>query len=80
MTIIVSTIKLRKPKKLGVAVDSWLRHDGRAVACSAATCLYLLRTFLLEFSIVGTVTGAWTFSVSVATIVETSVAMMTDVG
>jgi hypothetical protein len=34
------TIKFRKPMKLGVVGESWLRHEVLGRECTAATCLY----------------------------------------
>ncbi len=39
------TIKFRKPMKLGVVGESWLRHDVLGRECTAATCLYFFCTF-----------------------------------
>lgn len=35
------TIRFLNPKKLGAAVESWLRHDVFGLEWTAATCLYL---------------------------------------
>lgn len=34
--------RLRKPKKLGLSVESWLKHEVRSTACTAKVCLYFL--------------------------------------
>lgn len=34
-------MRFRKPRKLGECSESWLRHDVRNFACTAATCRYL---------------------------------------
>ena len=36
-------MRFRKPRKLGVAVESWLRVDGLVCECMAARCLYFRR-------------------------------------
>lgn len=35
------TIKFLKPRKLGAASESWLKHDVRVFECTAATWRYL---------------------------------------
>lgn len=35
------TMRLRKPKKLGDTLESWLRQDGRTSECVASTWRYL---------------------------------------
>jgi hypothetical protein len=49
------TIRLRNPRKLGVAVASWLRQEGLDCECTAATCLYFfwkaLRSSLVTSSV-----------------------------
>jgi hypothetical protein len=45
------TIRLRKPRKLGVSVVSWLRHDGFDWEWTACTWRYLLRNALLNSSV-----------------------------
>jgi len=42
-SLMVSTIRFRKPRKLGTSLESWLSTEGRDVLCGASTCLYLLR-------------------------------------
>ena len=53
------TMRLRKPRKLGVSVVSWLRHDGFDWEWTACTWRYLLRNALLNSSVVlaGTASG-----------------------
>jgi hypothetical protein len=36
------TIKFLKPRKLGAASESWLRHEAFGAECTAAMCLYFL--------------------------------------
>ncbi len=45
------TIKFRKPTKLGEACVSWLSVEGRALECTAATCLYFRRNVFCSFSL-----------------------------
>lgn len=46
------TMRFRKPIKLGVASESWLKHDGRTLECTAATWRYFFCVEALSFSIV----------------------------
>lgn len=46
------TMRFRKPIKLGVASESWLKHDGRLLECTAATWRYFFCVEALSFSIV----------------------------
>lgn len=45
------TIRFRKPTKLGEAWVSWLRVEGRALECTAATCLYFRKSGFCSVSI-----------------------------
>lgn len=58
------TIKFRKPTKLGEACVSWLNVEGRALECTAATCLYFRRNvfWLISFRL----DAAWFVSVGVS--------------
>lgn len=38
-------MRFRKPRKLGAVSESWLRHDGLVLECTAATCLYFCDGF-----------------------------------
>lgn len=44
------TIKFLKPRKLGAASLSWLRHDVRGLECTAATCLYFFCVYFRKES------------------------------
>lgn len=40
------TIKFLKPRKLGAAAESWLRHEAFGVEWTAAMCLYFLLRYV----------------------------------
>lgn len=52
-------MRFRKPKKLGLAAESWLRHDVRTSACTATIWWYLGADLFIE---VGRVTAPLTCS------------------
>lgn len=46
------TMRLRNPRKLGAAVESWLKHDGLVCECTAATWRYFFCSVLDSRSLV----------------------------
>lgn len=63
------TMRLRNPKKLGVSVVSWLRHDGLDTECMASTWRYFLRNAFLNSSVASTESAEPLATVSVDVVV-----------
>ncbi|KAK1242205.1 hypothetical protein MKX07_000191 [Trichoderma sp. CBMAI-0711] len=52
------TMRLRNPRKLGAAGESWLRHDGLVWECTAATWRYFFCGVLCSRSLVVPLAGS----------------------
>lgn len=67
-----------KPKKLGLSVESWLRHDVLGTACTANVCLYFLGAIKDDgavFSTPSVIFGSFAVVVGTSWLVVTAVSI-----